>query len=271
MANIKLLQEAIQAFASGETKAADAKVRKFFIEQAQEINKKFEQEMTESLDGGQESSLEDEVEFKFDDGKGSEGWEATDDPINEADESEEKEETEEEFSSEEEFSADESGEPEHKSEEDPWEGIRDAFDELESLFAELEAGEAGEGHEDGEFEDETSETEEFSDVNFGDESFRESVEAGRMKKVTEPKEKAADSRSPVAGQPEAFVKGVEPVDIKDGSVDIKTTENSTSMSQVDVEDNDNVMDNAKGLMKKVKEPKTTPETSRSPLPKRAGK
>lgn len=264
MANIKLLQEAIQAFASGETKAADAKVRKFFIEQAQEINKKFEKEMNESLDGGQQSDFEDEVEFKFDDGKGSEGWEAYDDEINEA---EEKETSEFEPESSDELSVEVDSVEEPKSEEDPWEGIKDAFDELESLFAELEGDVSGEE----EVEVQSDEGSEFDDVDFGDESFRESVEAGRMKKVVEPKEKAADSRSPVAGQPEAFVKGVEPVDIKDGSVDIKTTENSTTMSQVDVDDNDNVMDNAKGLMKNVKEPKTTPEKSRSPLPKSSGK
>ena len=50
MANIKLLQEAIQAFANGESDVADKKMRKYFVEQAQEINKKLEEEMEDEAD-----------------------------------------------------------------------------------------------------------------------------------------------------------------------------------------------------------------------------
>lgn len=259
MANIKLLQEAIQAFASGETKAADAKVRAFFIEQANEINKKLEEEMKDELneDFNMDPELDLEQEVVYDDGKGIEGWQATDDPINE--EEEEVETSEVEVGSEE---SDDVG----SSEESKWEGVADAFAELEAMFAELEGEDVGSSEE--EVEVGVEDSSEFDDVNFGDESFKESVAAGRMKKVTEPNETAALSKSPVAGQPEAFVKGVGPVEIKDGSAVIKTSADVGSMSGVKVEDNDSVMDNAKGMMKDVKEPKTTAASSRSPLPKR---
>ena len=47
MANLKLLQEAIEAFANGEQDVADKKMRKYFVEQAQEINKELEESMDE--------------------------------------------------------------------------------------------------------------------------------------------------------------------------------------------------------------------------------
>lgn len=280
MPNIKLLQEAIQAFASGETKAADAKMRKFFVEQAQEINKKFD----EAFDGdGQEDLLDDirydmddqdeSQEVQFDDGKGWDGWEAQDEniPVREA-------EDEDEFESdvevetpagEDEVSVDaevESGEAEDKG---TWTAIQGAFEELAELFKELD------GKSDDEFEDEEEisvsdedgSDDEFSDIDFGSD-VKESA-AGRLKKVASPamkEEGGVNDKSPVAKRAPAFVDGVSEVKIKDGTVDLKTTEDK--MTDVDVTDNDNTMDNAKSLMKNVKEPKNSATTSKSPVAKR---
>lgn len=282
MPNIKLLQEAIQAFASGETKAADAKMRKFFVEQAQEINKKFDEtfdadgqqdlldDIRYDMDDGDESSQD----VQFDDGKGWDGWEAQDEnvPVREAEGEEEEFEDEVAVDSpegEDEVSVDaeiESGEGEDKG---TWTAIQGAFEELAELFKELD------GKSDDEFEDEEEVSvsdedgadDEFSDIDFGSD-VKESA-AGRLKKVASPamkEEGGVNDKSPVAKRAPAFVDGVSEVKIKDGTVELKTTEDK--MTDVDVTDNDNTMDNAKSLMKNVKEPKNSATTSKSPVAKR---
>ncbi|SOK58524.1 hypothetical protein [Yersinia phage fHe-Yen9-04] len=274
MANMKLLQEAIQAFANGNNEIADKKMRKYFVEQAQEINKKLEEEMEEEvcedINSDPEEDMTDEIGYKlneggfeFDDGRGSDGWEPEDDhSMNE--------EEEEDFDIESDDGDVEVSASSTAPDADQWETIKTAFEDLERMFDEIEGGSVDfEDDESNDFGNEEEEVEdEFSDVQFGDEQVGE---AFQMKKVSEPEktEKAGvNKKSVVAPNAKSPVDGVKPVTIKDGTVDATDDkfENSDAMT-VKVEDNNNVMDNGKHVMKPAKTPKNTAEKSRSPLPK----
>lgn len=277
MANIKLLQEAIQAFANGDSEVADRKMRKYFVETAQEINKKLseemdseEEEMCEDVDTGEADDMEEDVGYKLNEEEDlEEGMfggdisgnsvniggglgEADEDPTDDAGED---------------FGGDEGHAAGGAPDADQWEEIKDAFDALERMFDEIESGDADLGDDDFSDEEEGDEGE-FGDVDFGDEHMGESFQ---MKKVSEPEksEKAGvNKKSVVAKNAKSPVEGVKPVTIKDGSVDATDDkfENSDAMS-VKVEDNNNVMDNGKHVMKPAKTPTNTAEKSKSVLPK----
>jgi hypothetical protein len=127
----------------------------------------------------------------------------------------------------------------------------------------------GEEPEEEGFGEEQPAGDEFSDVSMGDEKFGESY---KMKPVAAPEksEKAGgNKKSPVAPVAKSPVDGVKPVQIKNGTVVTSDKEFKNSDTEsVKVEDNNNVMDSAKGMMKDVKVPKHTAEKSRSPLPKK---
>ena len=284
MANIKLLQEAIQAFANGDSKVADTKMRKYFVEQAQEINKKLEEEMDseeeemcEDIDTGEEEDMTDDVGYKLDEeeeldeGMFGADINASGNSLNIGGGSASGMQTEEDEHPEDDFASDDfSGEGEEGStpSADQWESIKDAFDSLERMFDEIESGDT-EFDDSDDFDDSEEESEdEFGDVDFGDEKVGE---AFKMKNVSAPEknEKAGvNKKSVVAGNAKSPVDGVKPVTIKDGSVDATDDkfENSDAMS-VKVDDNNNVMDNGKHVMKPAKTPKNTAEKSKSPLPK----
>ena len=283
MANIKLLQEAIQAFANGDSEVADRKMRKYFVETAQEINKKLseemdseEEEMCEDVDTGEADDMEEDVGYKLNEeedleesmfggsdfgngnsvniGGGSASGQMTEEDEDQTDDAGD------DFGSEE---APAGGAPDA----DQWEEIKDAFDALERMFDEIEGGDADFGEDD--FSgDEEGQGDDFGDVDFGDERVGE---AFQMKKVAEPEksEKAGvNKKSVVAKNAKSPVDGVKPVTIKDGTVDATDDkfENSDAMS-VKVEDNNNVMDNGKHVMKPAKTPTNTAEKSKSVLPK----
>lgn len=293
MANKKLLQEAIQAFANNEQDLAAKKMRKYFLEAAQEINKELEEAMEDEADDCDLSESAPE----YDDGKGDDGWEPMDDPVNEDmntdpsqgltgeiqyDLSEEDESEEAEFSDddgEEDFSAEEEVSGDAPSG-DEWESIKDAFADLEELFdriggeedfdVDAEGDDVGDSEEEVDFDMGEDDGEEFGDVSFGDEKIGEGY---KMKPVSKPANDAAKSRSPVAPNAKSPVDGVAPVKIKDGTVvtnDGDLLKNKDAES-VKVDDMNNVMDSAKGMMKDAKKPKNTAEKSRSPLPKNAPK
>ena len=240
MANIKLLQEAIQAFANGDESVADKKMRAYFVETAQEINKKLseemddveadEEELNEDLHTGEADDMEEDIGYKLDEEEDFEDGEQSD-------------------------------EDEHAEEvpdAEQWESIKDAFDDLERMFDEIGAEEADE------FEDEEDDEAEddFSDVDFGDENIEESYE---MKKVQEPekKEKAnVNKKSPVASNAKAPVEGAKPVKGKSTS-----TEGSTPSYKE--EDHCNVLGDSEEAMKPVKEPKKEDAANKdSVLPKK---
>ena len=290
MANKKLLQEAIQAFANNEQDVAAKKMRKYFLEAAQEINKQLEEEMEE------EDCELAEAEFDDTDDEGDEDDQVTEDiqggqsqgltgeiqyPLGEEDESEEvsdefsTDDGSDEFSSEE-FTSDDSDESTGDAPSgDEWESIKDAFADLEQMFAKF--GSEGDFEVDAESDDMGNAEEEevdfgddsgdeFGDVQFGEEKFGE---AYKMKSVAKPSNTAEKSKSPVAPNAKSPVDGVAPVKIKDGTV---VTNDGDKLKNKDaetakVEDMNNVMDSAKGLMKDAKKPKNTAEKSRSPLPK----
>jgi len=275
MANIKLLQEAIQAFANGDSEVADRKMRKYFVETAQEINKKLseemdseEEEMCEDVDTGEADDMEEDVGYKL-----NEEEDLEEGLFNEADDESPDADV---FVSGEngsaDFSADGDGEGSVEvsgsaPDADQWEEIKDAFDALERMFDEIEGGDAD--FDDDEFSGEGEGDEgEFGDVDFGDEKMGESFQ---MKSVAAPEksEKAGvNKKSVVAKNAKSPVDGVKPVTIKDGTVDATDDkfENSDAMS-VKVEDNNNVMDNGKHVMKPAKTPTNTAEKSKSVLPK----
>lgn len=275
MANIKLLQEAIQAFANGDSEVADRKMRKYFVETAQEINKKLseemdseEEEMCEDVDTGEADDMEEDVGYKLNEEEGMFGADVSGNAVNIGGGSASGLAEEDEEPAGDDFGGDE--EPAAGGaapDADQWEEIKDAFDALERMFDEIEGGDADFG--DDEFSDEGEGDEgEFGDVDFGDEKMGESFQ---MKSVAAPEksEKAGvNKKSVVAKNAKSPVDGVKPVTIKDGTVDATDDkfENSDAMS-VKVEDNNNVMDNGKHVMKPAKTPTNTAEKSKSVLPK----
>lgn len=288
MANKKLLQEAIQAFANNEKDLATKKMRKYFLEAAQEINKEleeaFEEEECELSESEDEQSEEDESDicedFSSDPSQGLTGEIQYD--LSEEDESEEVEE----------FGAEEDGEDgveEFGAEEeevdgvpsgDEWESIKDAFADLEDLFdriggesdfdVDAESNEIGDEEEEVDFDMGSDDEDEFADVGFGTDKVGEGY---KMKSVAKPANTAEKSKSPVAPNAKSPVDGVNPVKIKDGTVTLNDGDKlkNKDAETAKVDDMNNVMDSAKGMMKDAKKPKNTAEKSRSPIPKNAPK
>lgn len=287
MANIKLLQEAIQAFANGESDVADKKMRKYFVEQAQEINKKLEEEMEDEAEIC-ESEVEEEEEVIEEDIHSGQSQDLTGE-IQYALGEEEEEEVE---AGEEEIGVDgdEEGAEEFGADEvevdgadlpseDQWASIKDAIDGLSRMFDEV--GAEGEVDLDVEGDDVGTEEEivdfdaegddEFAGIGFGDEKVGE---AYKMKSVSAPSNDAAKSKSPVAPNAKSPVDGVAPVKIKDGTVTLNDGDKLKNKDAESVEtpcDMANTMDSAKGLMKDVKKPANKAEKSKSPLPSKAPK
>lgn len=287
MANKKLLQEAIQAFANGNTDVAEKKMRSYFIESAREINSKIEEEMdaeedmNEDVDTDPEESMTDETGYKLnedeendededeelDEGLFSPDINAGGNSVNIGSGSASGEMTEEDEDPTDDFDADEDHEestevPDHEQ----WEKIIDAFDALSSMFDEIE------NDDDMNFEDEDEDEDEedgddFSGVDFGDEHVEESF---KMKSVPAPdktEKPGVDKKSPVAKNAKSPIEGVKPVTIKDGNVDATDDKfkNSDAMD-AKVEDHNNVMPNGKKAVKPAKAPKNTAEKSKSVLP-----
>ena len=276
----KKMQKALLAFINEDVDQAKKLLRQVFIESAQKVNKELEEsfdaeeeELSEDVDQDPEADLEGEVEYKLD-----EGW--GDEPMQEAEESPVPEqEPVDEFGAEEpadDFPMGDESADEHAAEEvegDEYKQYQVLIDELSEIFDKLQSGGESEVDidqpEDGFAEEEPEAEGEFDDVPMGDSKFGESY---KMKPVAAPEksEKAGgNKKSPVAQVAKSPVDGVKPVQIKNGTVVTSDKEFKNSDTEsVKVEDNNNVMDSAKGMMKDVKVPKHTAEKSRSPLPKK---
>lgn len=262
MANLKLLQEAIAAFANGEQDIADKKMRKYFVEQAQEINKKLEESMEdedEEVEVEDEEQLDEDFDVQPDAGLNAE-IEYT---LGEEDESAEDEV---------EFSADADGDGEDDVDvpsEDQWESIQDAFRGLQQMFDEIGDGEvdldSDEEVEDSEEEVGVDGEDEFADVEFGDEKIGESFKLEKVAPVDKKEKAGTHTKSPVAPEAKSPVAGAEPV---------KFAKKTDQAPLVDLDDksvlpkdNLDLGKNARGEMKDVKAPKTTASNSKSPLSK----
>lgn len=271
MANLKLLQEAIEAFANGEQDIADKKMRKYFVEQAQEINKELEENMDEEECDDDEEKLEEDFNVSPDDGLNSqieyslgEEDESADDDI--------------EFHHGEEDSEGEVGaEGEEVPSEDQWASIQDAFRGLQQMFDEigaedevdLDVEEPVGGEEEVDIDVGPEDGDDFSDVQFGDEKVGESFKLKPVADVEKKEKAGANIKSPVASQAKSPVQGVSPVKIAKTSspvVDDKFDGADTESHTVP-DDMNNVMDSGKGVMKDVKKVTTGSSKSRSPLPK----
>ncbi|EOR9073836.1 hypothetical protein FOI42_RS01850 [Escherichia coli] len=275
MANLKLLQEAIEAFANGEQDVADKKMRKYFVEQAQEINKELEESMDDEEccdEDDKEEKLEEDFDVSPDAGLNSQ----IEYSLGEEDKSAEDDI---EFQAGEEDSEGEVGaEGEEVPSEDQWASIQDAFRGLQQMFDEI----SGEGEVDLDAEEPVGGEEEvdlevgsedggddFADVQFGDEKVGESFKLKAVADVDKKEKAGANTKSPVASQAKSPVQGVAPVKIAKNStpvVDDKFDGVDTESHTVP-EDMNNVMDSGKGVMKDVKKVTTGSSKSRSPLPK----
>lgn len=277
MANMKLLQEAIEAFANGEQDVADKKMRKYFVEQAQEINKELEESMDdEECPEDGEEKIDEDFNMSPDQGLNGEiqyslGEEDEDAGVGDGNEEDV------------EFNADVdgtdvevSGEEEAPSE-DQWASIQDAFRGLQKMFDEISGGDVELGNDEfgaeepagDEFGAEEPAGDEFGDVQFGDEKFGESFKMKNVGEVDKKEKAGVNAKSPVASQAKSPVQGVAPVKIGKSStpvVDDKFDGVDTE-SHTTPDDMNNVMDSAKGMMKDVKKPANNPAKSRSPLPK----
>lgn len=277
----KKMQKALLAFINEDVDQAKKLLRQVFIESAQKVNKELEEafdaeEIQEDVDQDPEADLEGEVEYKLD-----EGWGEWDDQ-----EQGQEQPVEEEAAPADDFPADEEPgedspmgdmEADASAEEDVdgdvFKEIHTMIDELSEIFDSLQAGGDSEvdvdepADEDGFGEEQPSD--DFADVPMGDEKMGESY---KMKPVAAPEKSeksGGNKKSPVAPVAKSPVEGVKPVQTKNGHVETsdKAFKNSDTES-VKVEDNNNVMDSAKGLMKDVQVPKHTAEKSRSVLPKK---
>lgn len=282
----KKMQKALLAFINEDVDQARKLMRQVFVESAQKVNKELEEQyeaevpeedLSEDLDKEPEDGLTDEVEYKLEEGFGD--WDSQDDqdaggsfgsqaPVQEADDSVEDDAV---------VGADDAVQDGDDSvssspvevDGDAWNEIQSMVDELTEIFDSIKQDDDSElemdsPEEDGFGEEESSD--EFSDVPMGDEKFGESY---KMKPVTVPAQTAEKSKSPVASVAKSPVQGVKPIQIKDGSVEVSDSAFKNSDTETaKVEDNNNVMDSAKGMMKDVSVPKQTAEKSRSVLPKK---
>lgn len=279
----KKMQKALLAFINEDVDQAKKLLRQVFIESAQKVNKELEEafdaeEIQEDVDQDPEADLEGEVEYKLDEGWGE--WDDQEQPVEEDASPVPEQEPVDDFPADEEpgedspmgdMEADASAEEDVGD--DVFKEIHTMIDELSEIFDSLQAGgdseeEVDEPAEDG-FGEEEQPSDEFADVPMGDKKMGESY---KMKPVAAPEksEKAGgNKKSPVAPVAKSPVEGVKPVQTKNGHVETsdKAFKNSDTES-VKVEDNNNVMDSAKGMMKDVKVPKHTAEKSRSVLPKK---
>lgn len=274
----KKMQKALLAFINEDVDQAKKLLRQVFIESAQKVNKELEEafdaeEIQEDVDQDPESDLEGEVEYKLDEGWGE--WDDQEQPVEEDASPVPEQEPVDDFPADEQDSPMGDMEDDAAAEEevgdDVFKEIHTMIDELSEIFDSLQAG--GDDSE-VEVEDESEDgfgepADEFSDVPMGDEKMGESY---KMKPVSAPEksEKAGgNKKSPVAPVAKSPVEGAKPVQTKNGHVETSDSafKNSDTES-VKVEDNNNVMDSAKGMMKDVQVPKHTAEKSRSPLPKK---
>lgn len=269
MANLKLLQEAIQAFANGEQEAADIKMRQYFIEAASDINKQLEEEMEEECD-------DEDGEMVSEDFGASPSADLSNDiqyPMEEAEEEPASDEGEVDFTA----SGDDNGNEFEVSGQgeapdvDQWADLQDAFAGLQKMFDEITGG----GDVDlGAEEQPEGEEDEFGGVDFGDEKVGESY---KMKDVAAPDNKSEKSgvnkKSPIAPNAKSPVQGVEPVKIGKNTTPVvdDTFDGADAESFTVPRDNDNVLAKATDVMKDHKEPKNTAAKARSPLPKKAPK
>ena len=259
MANLKLLQEAIQAFANGEQEVADTKMRQYFIEAASDINKKLEEEMEDETD-----ETDDEVMEDFSMSPSQDLNTDVQYPMEEAEE--EPTDVEVDFQADDE-GADDSAEAELPSA-DQWADIQDAYRGLQKMFDEIA------GSDEVELGDEEEPTEDgFEDVSFGDEKVGESYKMKDAPSVDKTEKPGVNKKSPIASTAKSPVQGVEP---------IKTGKNTTpvvddTFGGADAEsftiprDNDNVLNKATDAMKDAKQPKNTATKASSVLPKKAPK
>ena len=285
MANKKLLQEAIQAFANGEKELADKKMRKYFVESAQEINKQLEEEadmeecdlaesededdgevIEEDIHSGQSQDLTGEIQYAL--------GEAEDEEVEGSEEEIGVDGSEEEV---EDFSSEEEVDGADLPTDDQWASIKDVAASLGRMFDEIsgegdldldaEGDDFGAEEEIADFDAEGGD--EFGDVSFGEEKFGE---AYKMKSVAKPSNDAAKSKSPVAPNAKSPVDGVAPVKIKDGTVTVVDDSfDGKDSESAKVDDMNNVMDNAKGMMKDVKKPANKADKSKSVVPSKAPK
>lgn len=294
MANKKLIESAVAHFMNGDKEVAFEKIRKFFIENAQEINRKLDEEMEdedceeldeaeecedgddlkEDIQGNMDTDLNQDIQYAL--------GEEEEKPV--VDDKHPEEDAEERGDEHPEEDADEDIEHEEEADDlptgDQWASIKDAFAGLEKLLSgddvdgdlDLESSDdfGADDEVDLDIDAEDEGDDDFADISFGEEKFGESF---KMKPVPAPDktEKAGvNKKSVLAKNAKSPVEGVEPVKIKDGVVDDTDDkfENKDALP-VKTEDMNNVMDNGKNVMKPAKEPKNTAANSRSVLPTKA--
>lgn len=283
MANKKLLSEAIEAFINRDETVAAAKLRAFFVESAQEINKKMEEdfdadadseELSEDMNQDPNQDFSTDVGFKLseeDEKFGAE--EETDEP---------------EFGAETEVGAEEV--PEFGAEgtevddvqkpagleEDEWQSVKDAMSGLTALFAEIynsqEEGtdEAEQGEEQAQAGEHEAETE-LDDVEFGDEKLGESFKLKEVPAVDKTEKAGVQKKASTPANAKSVVPGVKPAmpGKNTETVNDKTFDNKDH-DAVKVDDQGNILSSDKEVQKPVKAPKPAqaPSSTKAAVPAR---
>lgn len=287
MANKKLLSEAIEAFINRDEEVAAKKLRAFFVESAQEINKKMEEDfdadsaadgeedLSEDLNADPQQSFTEEVGFSLDEEK-DEDADADTDAVDFSDDAGvDAVEAGDEFADAagDDVAADADVEKPEGVEPEDWQSIKDAMSGLEALFAEIyNSQEEGVDVADQEADEADADAagDDFDGVDFGAEKVGESFKLKNVPAVD--KTEKGDVQKKAAGVPgnaKAAVAGVKPAmpannteKVNDKSFDNKDHE------AVKVENNDNILKSDKDIQKPVKAPKNAAVSAKSQVPAR---
>lgn len=273
MANKQLLSEAIEAFINRDEAGASKKLRAFFVESAQEINKQMEEGFDAEAEGSEEAiqedlnadpnqGLTDGVGYKLDEkDEGEEADDAEADAMFAQDETADAEEDAVD-AVQDEVAADEVADEAPVSiDSDDWAEIKNAFSSLEAMFSDIEAGEGVEA------EDEAEEAgDDFEGVDFGDEKIGESFKLKEVPAVDKNEKAGVQKKSPVPTGAKPSINGAKPAtSVASGTPNDKTFDNKEH-EPVKVDDRGNVIKSDKDVQKPAKAPKNAPVSAKSPVP-----
>jgi len=282
MANINKLVKAFEAFNNKNQNAATQLFRSFFVESAQEINSKLDEEDFGDADMGDD--LESDVGYELDEAASDEvdpelqdqdvdpagiDRPADDFPID-GEQGDDEVGADPEFGADDEFGADADAEPTEVPDADEWAEITAAYDDLAALFADMGVT------------PDNDEVDASGEDEFGDDFSADQPEADGI----EFDEPVADDEDPLLGEDYGFdvpefnnadqasstksVVASQATPVIDGAdiVEIKSTKSELGNPAVKVDDQSNIQKTGKDIYRTASEPGATKDTTSSKSPVR---
>lgn len=278
MANINKLVKAFEAFNNKNPTAATQLFRSFFVESAQEINSKLDEEDFGDADMGDD--LESDVGYELDEAASDEvDPELQDQDVDPADidrpaddfpidgeQGDDEVGADQEFGADDEFGADADAEPTEVPDADEWAEITAAYDDLAALFADMgvtpdndEVDASGED----EFGADQPEADglEFDEPVADDEDPLLGEDYGFDVPEFNNADQASSTKSVVASQATPVIDGAD-------VVEIKSTKSELGNPAVKVDDQSNIQKTGKDIYRTASEPGATKDTTSSKSPVR---